>query len=115
VGNIVRQEPMLVIGVVLNVAVVMIAAFAPGLHLTPTEMSAVVTISTALTSAAAAFLVVPAQLGVINAAVSTILVASAAFGLHMMPYAIALVTASVSSLLSYLMREKVSPVASVSR
>lgn len=114
-ATLVRQEPFLVIGAALNVAVVMVAAFSPAWHLSPTEMAAVSTIATALTSAAAAFLVIPVSLGVINTCVSTILVASAAFGLRMSPADIALVTASVSSLLSYLVREKVIPVAVIGR
>jgi hypothetical protein len=111
----VRQEPMMVIAAALNVVIIMLIAFYPSLNPTPTEMAAASTISTALTSAIAAFLVTPWNLGVINTAVSTILVAAAAFGLHMQPASIAIVTGSVSTLLSYLMREKVSPVAVTAR
>ena len=107
--SILRNEPMMALGSGLNVVVLMIAAFAPGLSLTPVQMAAVGTISTALTSASAAFLATPVQLGVINSAVTTTLVAAAAFGLHMTPAAIALAGGAVSSGLSYLMREKLTP------
>jgi hypothetical protein len=109
----VRQEPMMVIGAALNVVVVLAAAFIPvafGTRLTQDEMAALSTISTALTSAGAALMTTPVRLGVINSAVSTSLVAGAAFGLNLSPSNIAVITGSLATLLSYLMREKVQAV-----
>lgn len=108
--SLVRREPVLMVGTGLNTLIAMYFAFFPGIHLTAGQLAAVSTIATAITALVAAFLTKPANLGVINASLSTILVAAAAFGLHLDKGQIALVTSAVVAVLGYLLREKVSPV-----
>jgi hypothetical protein len=105
---------MMVIGAALNILAVIVGAFLlPTLfhiHLSQEQMAALATISTAVTSIIAGLLVRPIHLGVINTAVSTALVATAAFGLHITPANIAEVTGVITAILSYLMREKVTAI-----
>ncbi len=110
---LVRQEPVLLSHVGLTTVVISALAFYPGLHLTPAEAASIATIATAVTSIAAAFLTAPANIGVVHTAVTTILVAAASFGLHLSASNVAVFTTVIVTVLGYLLREKVSPVAGV--
>lgn len=107
--NVIRREPVLVIGTLLNAIVVLVTAFWPGHHLSPGDVAAASTIATAVTSIVVAMMVKPANLATIHAALITIMVAVAGFGLHLSQHSIALVATVIVTVLGYLLREKVSP------
>jgi hypothetical protein len=109
VVSAVSSEPVLLAHVSLTTIVVGALAFFPGLHLTPAEMAAIATIATALTSIFAAYLAKPLNVGLISAGVTTILVAAAAFGLHLSPEGTAVATTAIVAVLGYLLREKLTP------
>lgn len=109
--GLVRREPVLMVGAGLNALVLMYFSFFPGIHLTPGELAAIGTISTALCALVAAFLTTPANVGVIHASLTTILVAAAAFGLHLSDHQIAVVVTVIVTVLGYVHRMSVSPVA----
>jgi hypothetical protein len=92
----------------LSTGVITALAFIP--HLTPVEMAAAATITTAVTAILAAFLTRPVNLGVVHTAIVTGLVAAAAFGLHLTPQLTGVIASLIIVGLGYLMREKVSPV-----
>jgi hypothetical protein len=108
--GLVRREPVLMVGAGLNGLILMFFAFFPGFHLTSAELAAIGTISTALCALVGAFLTTPPNQGIISASISTILVAAAAFGLHLSPHTIAVVAAGIVTVMSYLLRHNVSPV-----
>lgn len=103
-----RREPVMLISTLAPFAITILVSF--GLHLTPTQVAAVGTISTAVTALAAAALVTPVNIVGIGAAISTILVAAGAFGLHLTGAQISVYIGIITSVLGYLMREKVTPV-----
>jgi hypothetical protein len=105
----IRREPVLLVGVGLAIVVMMATTFP--FHFTPVEIAAVSTITTAITAIVAAILVKPVNVALIHAALVTGLVAAAAFGLHLSPAMIAVAASAGVTVLGYLLREKVSPVA----
>lgn len=108
--GLVRREPVMMIGAGLNSLILTYFSFFPGIHLTPGELAAIGTISTALCALAGAFLTTPANIGVIHASLTTILVAAAAFGLHLSDHQIAVAVSAIVIVLGWLHRSSVRPV-----
>lgn len=94
-----------------SILVVMLLTYLPGIHLTSTELAASATITVAVTAIIAVFMVHPANLAALSGAISTILVAATAFGLHLTGEQTAAVSSAIVMVIGYLLREKVSPVA----
>jgi hypothetical protein len=110
-ASLIRREPVLTAHVGLTTAVVSYLSFFPGVHLTPVELAAIATILTALTAGVSAFLTKPVSVSGIHTAVTTILVAATAFGLHLSTRDTAVTTTVIVTVLGYLLREKLTPVA----
>lgn len=108
-ARLVRTYPVLTISTIATTVVVMFFTYFPGIHLTATQLSSVATIATAVAALVAAFLVTPANLGVIGGIISTILVAATSFGLHLSNDLIAAVTAAIVAVLGYVLHGHVSP------
>ena len=88
-----------------------LAAF--GVRASPHQVAAVATIGTAVAAIVTAWMTRPVQVPVIIGAVTSIAVASAAFGLHLSAAEIGAAAPLVSLVVSLLLRQALSPVASL--
>lgn len=99
-------EPALILYVI-NTGVSILVSF--GLNLGTTQTAAISTIATAVLGLIAAALTRPIVIPTITAALSTALVATAAFGWHLPPEKISGVVAAVSLVLGLVTRQLVVP------
>ena len=88
-----------------------LAAF--GVRASPHQVAAVATIGTAVAAIVTAWMTRPVQVPVIIGAVTSIAVASAAFGLHLSAAEIGAAAPLVSLVVSLLLRQALTPVASL--
>lgn len=104
----VKRESVVILYVA-NVAVALLVSW--GLKLTPAQVGAVTTITSALVTIITAFAVRPVTVPLIKGAATTLLVAFSAFGLHLSTSQIGYSTAALSIIVGLLLRQNVTPAA----